>query len=65
MALINIPSTIGLVLEARDESICMRHNRKFHSWSMINEPNVHQEFYGGILFDNCIVWRKIEWELLN
>lgn len=22
-----------------------RHNRKFHSWSMINEPNVHQDFY--------------------
>lgn len=22
-----------------------RHNRKFHSWSMMNEPNVHQEFY--------------------
>ena len=22
-----------------------RHNRKFHSWSMIDEPNVHQDFY--------------------
>lgn len=22
-----------------------RHNRKFHSWSMLNEPNVHQDFY--------------------
>jgi len=22
-----------------------RHNRKFHSWSMINEPNVHQDLY--------------------
>lgn len=22
-----------------------RHNRKFHSWSMMNEPNVHQDFY--------------------
>ena len=22
-----------------------RHNRKFHSWSMINEPNIHQDFY--------------------
>ena len=22
-----------------------RHNRKFHSWSMINEPCVHQELY--------------------
>lgn len=22
-----------------------RHNRKFHSWSMIGEPNVHQDFY--------------------
>lgn len=22
-----------------------RHNRRFHSWSMMNEPNVHQSFY--------------------
>lgn len=22
-----------------------RHNRKFHSWSMIDEPNVHQDLY--------------------
>ncbi|WP_378952940.1 hypothetical protein [Pelosinus sp. sgz500959] len=22
-----------------------RHNRKFHSWSMMNEPNIHQDFY--------------------
>lgn len=22
-----------------------RHNRKFHSYSMINEPNVHQDLY--------------------
>lgn len=22
-----------------------RHNRKFNSWSMLNEPNVHQDFY--------------------
>lgn len=22
-----------------------RHNRKFHSYSMIDEPNVHQDFY--------------------
>ena len=22
-----------------------RHNRKFHSWSMINEPCVHQALY--------------------
>ncbi|MDF2633326.1 MAG: hypothetical protein K0R78_200 [Pelosinus sp.] len=22
-----------------------RHNRKFHSWSMLNEPNVHHDFY--------------------
>ncbi|MDT8903428.1 hypothetical protein [Anaeroselena agilis] len=22
-----------------------RHNRRLHSWSMINEPNVHQSFY--------------------
>ena len=22
-----------------------RHNRKFHSWSMINEPCVHQSMY--------------------
>lgn len=22
-----------------------RHNRKFHSWSMINEPCVHQSLY--------------------
>jgi hypothetical protein len=22
-----------------------RHNRRFHSWSMMNEPNVHQSCY--------------------
>jgi len=22
-----------------------RHNRKFHSWSMIDEPKVHQDLY--------------------
>lgn len=22
-----------------------RHNRRFHSWSMMNEPCVHQSFY--------------------
>lgn len=22
-----------------------RHNRKFHSYSMINEPNIHQDLY--------------------
>lgn len=22
-----------------------RHNRKFHSWSMMDEPNVHQDLY--------------------
>ena len=22
-----------------------RHNRKFHSWSMIDEPSVHQDLY--------------------
>lgn len=22
-----------------------RHNRKFNSWSMIDEPNVHQDLY--------------------
>ena len=22
-----------------------RHNRRYHSWSMINEPNVHQDCY--------------------
>lgn len=22
-----------------------RHNRKFNSWSMMNEPNVHQDLY--------------------
>lgn len=22
-----------------------RHNRKFHSWSMMNEPNIHQDLY--------------------
>ncbi len=22
-----------------------RHNRRFHSWSMIDEPNVHQSCY--------------------
>lgn len=22
-----------------------RHNRRFHSWSMLNEPCVHQDFY--------------------
>ena len=22
-----------------------RHNRRFHSWSMMNEPTVHQGFY--------------------
>lgn len=22
-----------------------RHNRKFHSWSMMNEPCVHEAFY--------------------
>lgn len=22
-----------------------RHNRKFHSYSMMNEPNVHQDLY--------------------
>jgi hypothetical protein len=22
-----------------------RHNRRFHSWSMINEPNINQAFY--------------------
>jgi hypothetical protein len=22
-----------------------RHNRKYHSWSMINEPCVHEAFY--------------------
>lgn len=22
-----------------------RHNRRFHSWSMFNEPNINQDFY--------------------
>jgi len=22
-----------------------RHNRKFHSWSMMNEPTIHQDLY--------------------
>ncbi len=22
-----------------------RHNRRFHSWSMFNEPNINQAFY--------------------
>jgi hypothetical protein len=22
-----------------------RHNRKYHSWSMINEPCIHEDFY--------------------
>lgn len=26
-----------------------RHNRKFHSWSMINEPCVHQALYTDVI----------------
>ncbi len=26
-----------------------RHNRKFHSYSMINEPCVHQDFYTDVV----------------
>jgi len=36
----------------------LRHNRKFHSWSMIDEPNVHQDLYMDTI---AVLWPQQHW----
>lgn len=42
-----------------------RHNRKFHSYSMINEPNVHQDLYTDAIAIIAAETQERALELLN